>query len=33
MEYIGNENNKDVKHLTGFTPPTLEDGRGGANPE
>lgn len=31
MEYICNENNRDVKHLTGFAPPTLDDGRGGAN--
>lgn len=31
MEYICNENNRDVKHLTGFDPPTLTDGRGGAN--
>jgi len=31
MEFICNENNKDVKHLTGFEPPTLDDGRGGAN--
>ncbi len=32
MEYICNEDNKDVNHLTGFDPPTLNDGRGGANP-
>ena len=31
MEFICNENNVDVKHLTGFEPPTLDDGRGGAN--
>jgi hypothetical protein len=31
MEYICNENNADVKHLSGFDPPTLTDGRGGAN--
>ena len=31
MEYICNENNRDVSHLTGFDPPTLTDGRGGAN--
>jgi hypothetical protein len=31
IEYICNENNRDVTHLTGFTPPTLDDGRGGAN--
>jgi hypothetical protein len=33
IEYICNENNRDVNHLTGFTPPTLDDGRGGANPQ
>lgn len=33
IEYICNENNRDVNHLTGFTPPTLTDGRGGANLE
>ncbi len=31
MEYICNENNRDVTHLKGFEPPTLTDGRGGAN--
>jgi hypothetical protein len=31
MEYICNEDNRDVHHLTGFEPPTLTDGRGGAN--
>lgn len=31
MEFICNENNADVKHLVGFEPPTLDDGRGGAN--
>jgi hypothetical protein len=31
IEYICNEDNRDVKHLTGFEPPTLNDGRGGAN--
>jgi len=31
MEFICNENNVDVKHLTGLDPPTLDDGRGGAN--
>jgi hypothetical protein len=31
MEYICNEDNRDVHHLTGFNPPTLDDGRGGAN--
>ncbi len=31
MEYICNENNRDLSHLRGFDPPTLDDGRGGAN--
>jgi hypothetical protein len=31
MEFICNENNKDVSHIVGFEPPTLTDGRGGAN--
>jgi len=31
MEFICNENNRDVTHLVGFEPPTLSDGRGGAN--
>jgi hypothetical protein len=31
MEYICNEDNRDVQHLKGFEPPTLDDGRGGAN--
>jgi len=31
MEFICNENNKDVSHIVGFEPPTLSDGRGGAN--
>ena len=30
-ESTRNENNVDVKHVTGFEPPTLDDGRGGAN--
>jgi hypothetical protein len=31
MEYICNEDNRDVQHLTGFNPPTLDDGRGRGN--
>jgi hypothetical protein len=31
MEYICNEDNRDVGHLTGFNPPTLDDGRGRGN--
>jgi hypothetical protein len=31
MEYICNEDNRDVNHLTGFNPPTLDDGRGRGN--
>jgi hypothetical protein len=31
IEYICNEDNRDVQHLKGFEPPTLDDGRGGAN--
>jgi hypothetical protein len=31
MEYICNEDNRDVGHLTGFNPPTLNDGRGRGN--
>ncbi len=31
MEYICNEDNRDVQHLTGFDPPTLDDGRGRGN--
>jgi hypothetical protein len=31
MEYICTENNRDVSHLTGFDPPTLDDGRGSGN--
>jgi hypothetical protein len=31
MEYICNEDNKDVKHIRGFNPPTLNDGKGRGN--
>jgi hypothetical protein len=31
MEYICQENNRDVRHLTGFQPPTLDDGGATSN--
>jgi hypothetical protein len=31
MEYICQENNRDVSHLTGFQPPTLNDGGATSN--